>query len=77
MRSLWRIAVGAVIAATACALVAVALLALPEQVAVGCVFTGFLLFLVGARAGWRWPVAVSGVLMFAGVFAAALSGVLG
>ena len=77
MQSLRRIAVGAVIAVATCALLAVVLLAMPGRVAVGCMFTGYVLFLVGAHAGWRWPVAVGGVMMFAGVFVAALSGALG
>jgi hypothetical protein len=77
MQSLRRILVAAILAVAACALLAGALLALPAPVAVGCMFTGYLLFLVGGHVGWRWPVAVGGVMMFAGVFAAALWGALG
>ena len=45
-------------------------------VALECTFTGYVLFLVGAHVGWRWPVA-GGVMMFTGAFAAALLGALG
>jgi hypothetical protein len=37
-------------------------------------FCGLVLFLVGAKLHLRWPVALGGVLMFGGVFAAALLG---
>jgi hypothetical protein len=77
MQSLRRILAAAVLAVAACALVAGALLALPAPVAVGAMFAGYGLFLVGGHLGWRWPTAAGGVLMFAGVFAAALLGALG
>jgi hypothetical protein len=47
---------------------------LPSAFAVGTMFGGLVLFMVGAELHWRWPVAVGGVLMFAGVFVAALLG---
>ena len=50
---------------------------LPPGFAVAIMFCGLVLFLVGAKLHWRWPVILGGVLMFGGVFAAALLGALG
>ena len=50
---------------------------LPPRVALGTMFAGLVLFLVGAKLHFPWTAAVGGVLMFAGVFAAALLGGLG
>jgi hypothetical protein len=49
---------------------------LPPAFALWALFGGLVLFMVGAELHWRWPVVIGGVLMFAGVFAAALLGAL-
>ncbi|MEK6259578.1 MAG: hypothetical protein AABP62_13250 [Planctomycetota bacterium] len=54
-----------------------ALLLLPGVVSIACLFVGLVLFLIGAELHYKLPAAVGGVLMFAGVFAAALLGALG
>jgi hypothetical protein len=76
-QSLRRILTAALLAVAAWALLTAVLLALPGSVALGCMFAGLVLFLVGAHLEFRWPVAAGGVMMLAGVFAAALLGVLG
>ena len=53
------------------------LLLLPGMISIVCLFAGLVLFLVGAELHYNLPTAVGGVLMFAGVFAAALLGALG
>jgi len=53
------------------------LLLLPPSCAVAVMFIGLVLFLVGARLHSNVPTAMGGMLMFAGVFAAALLGALG
>lgn len=68
---------GAVLVAILAWAASVALLfLLPSAFAVGATFVGLVLFMVGAELHWRWPAAMGGVLMFAGVFVAALLGAL-
>jgi mRNA-degrading endonuclease toxin of MazEF toxin-antitoxin module len=68
---------GAVIAAILCwALAAGILFLLAPGFALGTMFAGLVLFLVGADLEWRWTAATGGILMFAGVFVAALVGAL-
>jgi hypothetical protein len=50
---------------------------LPPAVALGATYVGLVLFMVGADQEWRWTAATGGILMFAGVFVAALVGALG
>ncbi|MEX0610560.1 MAG: hypothetical protein WD229_00455 [Pirellulales bacterium] len=66
-----------VIAVLAWAAIVGLLFLLPPGFAVATMFCGLVLFFVGAKLHWRWPVAVGGVLMFSGVFAAVLLGALG
>ena len=75
--SLRRVVVGSLIAIPASSVLAGVLLLLPAFAALGCLFTGLTLFMVGEGLGCRWCVAAGGVAMFAGVFAAAIHGVLG
>jgi len=75
-RSLWRIAIGSAIAIPACAAVIGLLLFLPGWCALGTMFVGLVLFMVGAEVGIRWAAVVGGVLMFGGVSAAGVLGVL-
>jgi hypothetical protein len=49
---------------------------LPPAFALPTMFCGLVLFLIGAKLHIRWPVAVGGVLMLAGVFAAAALGTI-
>ena len=77
MQSLQRIVVAAALAVVASAILAAILLVLPGPIALACMFVGFIPFLVSAHLEWRWPIAVGGIMMLAGVFAAALLGVLG
>jgi hypothetical protein len=76
MQSVRRVAAAAVLATAACAVLVGILLTLPGPLAVGCLFAGQVQFLVGAHLEWRWPVATGGIMMFSGVFAAALLGAL-
>ncbi|MGH9173841.1 MAG: hypothetical protein ACRD1H_05770 [Vicinamibacterales bacterium] len=66
-----------VVAVLAWAVTTGVLLLLPPGCALATMFGGLIAFSVGAKLHWRWPVAVGGVLMFAGVFAAALLDALG
>ena len=50
---------------------------LPPVFALGAMYGGLVLFMVGAELEWRWTAATGGILMFAGVFVAALVGALG
>jgi hypothetical protein len=50
---------------------------LPPGCSIAASFVGLALFLVGAKAGFRWPAAIGGLLMFSGAFVAALRGALG
>lgn len=77
MASFYRIIAAAAVAVPACAAIAGMLLLLPGPVAVGVMFCGLVMFLVGSKLHWFWTTAVGGVLMFAGVFAAALLGAIG
>ena len=74
MANLLRVTGALIIAVLAWTALAGVLLLLPPGFAVGTMFCGLVLFLAGAKLHWRWPVAIGGVLMFGGVFAAALLG---
>ena len=72
-----RAACAIVMAVIAWAMTALLLLQLPASFAVATMFVGLILFLIGARLNLIWPAAIGGVLMFSGVFAAALLGEIG
>jgi hypothetical protein len=74
MANLLRIAGAVIIAVLVWAALVGVLLLLPPSFAVATMFCGLVLFLVGAKLHLRWPVALGGVLIFGGVFAAALLG---
>jgi hypothetical protein len=76
-QSLTRILIATIIAVPACAAIVGMLLVLPGGCAMGAIFVGLPLFMIGHELQYRWMLALGGVLMFAGVFAAALLGALG
>jgi hypothetical protein len=53
------------------------LMFLPPACSMVVLFVGLILFMVGAELHWRWSAFAGGILMFAGVFSAALLGALG
>ncbi len=71
-----RMTSAVIFAVVAMAITVGILLVLPSYVSIGVMFVGFALFYVGAEAGYKWPMALGGVLMFAGVLAAGLLGAL-
>ncbi len=71
-----RLGAAVVVAVLACAVTVGILLVLPPSVSLAVMFVGLGLFCFGAKVGYRWPAAVGGVLMFSGVFAAALLGAI-
>lgn len=75
--SLLRTGVATSVAVPSCAGIAALLLNLPGPVSVGVLFCGCVMFLVGSELHRFWTTAVGGVLMFAGVFAAALPRAIG
>ena len=76
MAYLFRMTGAVLIAVLAWAATAAVLSLLPPGFAVGTMFAGLVLFMVGAELHGRWPAAFGGILMFAGVFVAALLGAL-
>jgi hypothetical protein len=72
-----RLALAIVFLLPAWALLSLGLCWLPSWIAMSCLFAGLTLFLVGSDREVPWCVGVGGVLMFAGVFAAAMRGALG
>lgn len=52
------------------------LMRLPSAISFVALFLGLALFLIGAKLALKWFAAIGGILMFAGVFAAALLGAL-
>lgn len=77
MGYLLRMAGAVVVAVLAWVASAGLLFLLPPVVALGTMYVGLVLFMVGAELEWRWTAATGGILMFAGVFVAALVGALG
>jgi hypothetical protein len=71
-----RLTLAIIIAVVAVAITVGILFVLPPYVSLGVMFVGLALFCIGAQAGYKWPAAVGGVLMFAGMFTAALLGAL-
>jgi hypothetical protein len=72
-----RIIGALIVAALAWSATSGLLMLLPPNFAVVALFVGLVLFLIGAELHWRWPLLIGGILMFGGVFAAALLGALG
>jgi hypothetical protein len=77
MRYLLRMSGAAMVAVLAWAMTTGLLMLLPPTFAIATLFAGLILFSVGGKLHLRWPVAIGGVMMFGGVFAAALLGALG
>jgi hypothetical protein len=71
-----RIAGAVVVAVLAWTASAGFLFLLPPACSLVAMFSGLVLFMVGADLEWKWTAATGGVLMFAGVFVAALVGAL-
>jgi hypothetical protein len=71
--SILRILVATAVTVLTLAAITGVLLLLPGYFALGAMFIGLVLFMVGGN-WWRWTAVIGGVLMFSGVLAAALLG---
>lgn len=69
MQSLRRIIYATLIAVPSTAVAAAALLLVPPNIALGATIFGIALFATGKSTNRPIPMAVGGVVMFAGVFA--------
>ena len=76
MNGMYLMRMGCVIAVAVIASTVTAglLMLLPAACAIATLFTGLGLFLIGAKLHQKWPVVFGGVLMFGGIFAAAIIG---